>query len=65
MPLLMDVHEYNREYFRNFLRMDDDSFQELLHLVKPYTQRLDTRLQRDIPAEDRLMATLRYLAIGK
>lgn len=44
MPLLMDVHEYNREYFRNFLRMDDNSFQELLHLVKPYIQRQDTRL---------------------
>lgn len=42
--------------------MHDNSFQELLHLVKPYIQRQDTRLWRAIPAEDMVVAMLRYLA---
>lgn len=64
MPLLMDIRENNPEDYRNFLHMDKLSFQESLLLVKPYIQRQNTKLQRARlqRAEDRLVATLRYLA---
>ncbi|XP_063806678.1 uncharacterized protein LOC134989418 [Pseudophryne corroboree] len=53
MPLLMEIRENNPEDYRNFLQMDDATFQELLHLVTPYIRRQVTKFQRAIPAEER------------
>ncbi|XP_063819192.1 putative nuclease HARBI1 [Pseudophryne corroboree] len=45
--------------------MDDNTFQELLGLVTPYIERQDTKMRRAITAEERLTATLRFLAPGR
>lgn len=65
MPMLMEIRENNPEVYCNFLRMDEATFQELLLLVKPYIQRQDTKFCMSILAEERLVATLRYLATGR
>jgi len=43
------------------LRMDDTSFDTLLHKVSPLIARQDTRMRCAVPADERLAVTLRYL----
>ncbi|XP_063786053.1 putative nuclease HARBI1 [Pseudophryne corroboree] len=62
MSLLTEIRENKPEDYRNYLRMDDATFQELLGFVTPYIERQDTKMRRAIPAEERLTATLRFLA---
>lgn len=61
----MEIRENNPEDYRNFPRIDEATFQELLLLVKPYIQRQDTKFRMSIRAEERLGATVRYLATGR
>ena len=50
--------------FRNFLRMNEDSFDELLELVRPFIIKQDTNMRDAISPADRLSITLRFLATG-
>ncbi|GFO24820.1 hypothetical protein PoB_005132500 [Plakobranchus ocellatus] len=50
--------------FRNFLRMDEDSFDELLELVRPCRENQDTNMRDAISPTYRLSITLRFLATG-
>lgn len=50
--------------FRNYFRMDNTTFQELLEKVSPLIVKQDTNFRKAIPPEERLMVTLRYLATG-
>lgn len=52
------------EDVRTFLRMDEDSYRELLDLVRPSIEKKSTVLRPAIDAHQRLTATLRYLATG-
>ncbi|XP_031334657.1 uncharacterized protein LOC116164601 [Photinus pyralis] len=52
------------EDYRNFLRMDGESFDYLLELVRPDIEKKDTNMREAIPASQRLSITLRYLASG-
>lgn len=55
----------NQKYlFRNFLRMDENIYDELLMLVSPLIQKQDTSMRIAISPSERLSVTLRYLAIG-
>ncbi|KAM9330909.1 putative nuclease HARBI1 [Gastrophryne carolinensis] len=65
MGLLGELPANNPEELRNYLRMSDESFQKLLLAVKPLIQRQDTVMRESISAEQRLLATLRYLATGR
>ena len=65
MSLLRDLQEKNPEDYRNYLRMDDDCFQHLLACVRPHIQKQDTVMREAISADQRLIATLRYLATGR
>ena len=65
MPLLREIRENNPEDFRNFLRMTDPVFDRLLALLTPYISRQDTCMRQAITPEQRLVATLRYLATGR
>jgi len=51
--------------WRNYLRMDEDSYVMLLNLVTPIIQKQDTILRPAISPHERLTATLRYLATGR
>lgn len=50
--------------YKNFLRMDHASFQELLELIKPDIEKEDTYWREAIHAGQRLAVTLRFLATG-
>ena len=56
LPYPEDVH--------TFLRMDENSYLELLDLVRPRIEKQSTVLRSPIDPHQRLMATLRYLATG-
>src|ERR1043165_9542505 len=51
-------------HYRNFLRMEKDSFVFLLNLIEPMLLRCDTKWRRCISVSERLALTLRYLATG-
>jgi len=61
------LQELDDRSYRNFLRMDRGSLEMLLHKVALYIRRQDTtmRLRLSITPEERLAATLRYLATGE
>ncbi|KAK5648000.1 hypothetical protein RI129_002892 [Pyrocoelia pectoralis] len=51
--------------YKNYLRMDNAVFNNLLNLIRTAISKEDTILRQCISAEDRLMVTLRYLATGE
>ncbi|KAL5010576.1 hypothetical protein ScPMuIL_012881 [Solemya velum] len=62
---LLDELRLNQpEDFRNFLRMDEESFNELLWLITPLIEKKDTIMRKAISPMERLLITLRYLASG-
>ena len=62
--LLQELRQEDPWSFRNFLRMSEDSFQELLDLVIPLIRRKDTNMREAISPGERLALTLRFLATG-
>jgi len=63
--LLQELHATDQASYRNFLRMDEESFTFLLNRVSPLIARQDTVMRRAVKPEERLAVTLRYLATGK
>ncbi|XP_063771016.1 uncharacterized protein LOC134908815 [Pseudophryne corroboree] len=63
--LLPELRENNPDDFRNYLRMSDAGFISLLRAVTPLIQKQDTCMRKSISAEQRLVATLRFLATGR
>ena len=62
MPLLRELRENNPEDHRNYLRIDDKTYQVIINLVRPYiTKKKDTIMRTSISAEERMAVTLRYL----
>ena len=51
--------------WKNYLRMDEETYLSLLCLVKPFIQKQDTAIRCAITAHERLSATLRFLATGR
>jgi len=50
--------------WRNYLRMDEETYYVLLKMVTPFIKRQDTNMRQAITPHERLIATLRYLASG-
>lgn len=50
--------------FENFCRMKSTDFETLLQQIGPKISKQDTTFREAIPAAERLMVTLRYLATG-
>ena len=65
MNLLKVLQEDDPDDFKNYLRMDENTFKYLLSLVKSALTKNDTVMRKAIPPEERLIATLRYLASGR
>ena len=63
--LLEELKLSDRNGLKNFLRMDESSFNEILDKVAPLIQKQDTQLRASISPAERLALTLRYLASGK
>lgn len=51
--------------FKNFLRMDSKTYDELLDKVRPFIEKKDTNMRIAISVNERLSATLRFLASGQ
>ena len=62
--LIEELRNEDPKGLKNFLRMDLQTFEELLHMVTPLIQKKDTRLRDSIPPAERLSLTLRFLATG-
>lgn len=56
--------ENQKHLFKNFLRMDERTFEELLAMVTPLIQKQDTNMRKAITPSERLAVTLRFLATG-
>jgi hypothetical protein len=50
--------------YRNFMRMTENNFKELLSMLNPMLQRQDTNMRDAVPLHVKLEITLRYLASG-
>lgn len=64
MDLVEKLRQTEPMDFKNYLRMDDATFQILLEQLTPFIRKQDTLMREAISPEARLMVTLRYLATG-
>lgn len=62
--LLKELLFSSPEDYVNFLRMDGETFSNLLELIRPQIEKQDTNMRSSIPASQRLLVTLRYIASG-
>ncbi|XP_041422068.1 protein ANTAGONIST OF LIKE HETEROCHROMATIN PROTEIN 1-like [Xenopus laevis] len=65
MGLLKELKENNPDDFRNYLRMSDSNFEHLFEAIRPAITKQNTCMRQAISPEQRLIATLRYLATGR
>lgn len=65
MNLLRELQSNEPADFKNYLRMENDTFYELLDLVRPLIEKQNTIMRESISAEERLVATLQFLATGR
>lgn len=62
--LLRELADEDPPSYKNWLRMEQQTFNSLVCLLKPSLQRQDTVMREAIPVGERLAITLRYLATG-
>jgi hypothetical protein len=62
MSLIAQLCVFSDVDVKNYLEMTDEYLKVLLHLLKPHTEKQNTRMRRAISAEEMLTATLRFLA---
>ncbi|XP_058817776.1 putative nuclease HARBI1 [Topomyia yanbarensis] len=63
--LLKEISLKEKEDYRNYFRMNEETFMKLLSLVSPFITKQDTFMRRSLPANEKLALTLRYLATGR
>jgi hypothetical protein len=56
---------FDKESFRNYLRMNKTQFEHLTAKVAPFIERQNTHYRASVSPGERLAITLRYLATGK
>ena len=62
--LLLELSHNEPSDFKNFLRMDIETYNELLKMVEPLIVKQTTNMRQPISPTERLSITLRYLATG-
>lgn len=62
--LLTDLLKEPSGLFEHFCRMSSEDFEYLLQKVEPYIAKQDTKWRKAVPAKERLVVTLRFLATG-
>lgn len=65
MTLVRELKQSHHEDLLNYLRITPETFNILLIMVKPYIEKLNKKLRQAISVEERLIATIRFLAIGQ
>jgi len=64
IKLLRELKHNEPQDFQNFLRMDIESYNELLQMIMPMIAKQTTNMREPISCMERLSITLRYLATG-
>lgn len=62
--LMKELHAEDVSAFTNFMRMDPETFHELLHRIAPRITKLDTNYRKALEPGLKLAITLRFLATG-
>ena len=66
LDLLREISETHAESdYKNYYRMNEQLFIELLIKITPYLTRKDTVMRDSLWVEERLALTLRFLATGR
>ena len=60
--ILQEFTLSEKDMFRNFLRMNTDTFDNLVRLVYPALRKSLIRLRKPLSVEEKLACTSRYLA---
>ena len=63
-PLINELRSFDQSSYKNFLRMDVSTFENLLLLVSTMIKKKDTNMREAICPAERLALTLRFLATG-
>ncbi|XP_068759068.1 uncharacterized protein [Montipora capricornis] len=63
--LLRELNTEDPEAFRQFHRLDRESFDTILAKIAPLITKKDTLMRRSIPPGEKLSITLRFLATGE
>ena len=63
--IFKELKEQDSDGFKGYVRMDIDHFEELVHLLNPFSQKQDTNRTECISPKERCCITLRYIASGK
>lgn len=61
--LLKEISITETDDFKNYFRMNEETFNKLLQLVTPFRE--NTPMRSCLPVNERLALTLRYLATGR
>ena len=62
---LMKELEQDPEHYKNYMRMDFSTFEELASKLEPLLKKCDTGMRNAIPPSEQLAVTLRFLATGE
>lgn len=62
--LLKKIRESDPFDYKNYMRMNEDCFNDLLEKLSPFIKKQDTFMRDAISIETRLSITLRFLATG-
>nr|CAI5835833.1 unnamed protein product [Callosobruchus analis] len=65
MAFLRELAANEPQDVKNYMRMSKTSFQELLQLVSSRIGKQNTIMRASVSAEERLAATLQFLASGR
>lgn len=63
--LMMELQSNDIESFKNYLRMNEDFFNEILQHIETDLKKCDTMLRAAISPKEKLAVTLRFLATGE
>ena len=63
--LLKEISAVEVDDYKNYLRMNEETFDKVLRKIEPFLSRKDTVMRSSLPASERLVLTLRYLATGR
>lgn len=62
--LLMELRKEDKKGFRNFLRIDYDTYREILHRIEPRIKKFGCNYRHPLSPGLKLAITLRYMAAG-
>ena len=62
---LMKELEQDPEHYKNYMRMDPSTFEELATKLEPLLKKCDTKMRNAISPQEQLAVTLRFLATGE